>query len=204
MKRILFALAVLVSAISPTAAHEIYAGFGFSPTISIPKARISYTFTLSSYSGDTNCYGINKHTSNAFTIGYYYNINRRFAVGPSYTHFGVTYNELKSEQTSAHLDATLKTKSNVIMVNAKYEWVAFSKFSFYSRAGIGFNMISAGKMTSNNINMSFDEATKTDIGFAWQATPLGVDWNAISHLSVFAEGGIGADGYCVVGVKAKF
>lgn len=84
---------------------------------------------------------------------------------------------------------------HALMVNARMEWLRRGRLTAYSHAGIGviINYFSPSWRDSYN-------STR----FAFQASPIGVQWDVVPAVGVFAEAGYGIQGIVKAGVRVGF
>ena len=177
--------------------HEIYASYGFAPTGHTTKPEIG--LPDGDLGGNTSYSLTNQRKGGTINIGYLFHATSHLSLGLSYS-----YNTVKDEvhQGSSITLANTEIKNHIILINAKYTWLNLSKFSFYSRGGIGVKFSSKAKFTDiTYFNPPEQENQKR---LAWQISALGVEWKFLSNLAIFAEGGAGIQGCAIVGAKVFF
>lgn len=180
--------------------YEFFAAYGFSPLASIYESGID--FPSDPVLGPTAVYGTkNEKSSGTVNAGFLIHVSKPFAIGLSYT-----YNSTESDIVlgSAEKYGTLKNRCNTIMFNAKFRWLNIKAFSLYSRAAAGI-MMKKGDLSgmSSVVEGHFAGVDLDENTFAWHISPIGLDWNLASHFALFAEGGVGASGYAMAGIKFK-
>lgn len=180
--------------------HELFVGYGFSPTPSVPGPELPIdAITNAPYSTK------NKRMSGTINVGYLFHVSDPFAIGLSYS-----YNTLKRDVIlgSSLPLAELENRCHTVMINSKYSWLHLKEFSFYSRAAIGILSVVKGEMNLTDTNpqdgVLSSVTMSTDKAIAWQITPVGVEWNFARDLALFIEGGAGSVGVCMTGVKVLF
>lgn len=180
--------------------HEIFVSYGFAPVSSLPEPE----FPKEGTSGGS--YGTcNESKSGSVNVGYLFHISQPFAIGLTYA-----YNTAERDVSllnAAIPSGKLENDCHTIMLTAKYEWLRLKRFTFYSRAGVGFMSIKEGNLEllgdhlSSNLSGEYLENQKS---FAWQLMPVGVEWRFAGPLALFAEGGVGVTGCGMAGVKIRF
>ncbi len=82
-----------------------------------------------------------------------------------------------------------------LMMNARYEWLDRGKWRLYSHAGAGvlITYYSPGWIDSYNTTR-----------FAFQASPIGVEFDPTPSFGVFAEAGYGISGVVQAGIRIGF
>ena len=139
-----------------------------------------------------------------FGIGYMYHLSHQVAIGLSYNRAYVNGGDLYAGSSLSL--GTIKQQLNVIMFTVKYQWTQNKHFNFYSRVGIGSCNITESKIEDAYPGSQLDgyEFSDTKKELAWQVIPIGVDWQILSHWSLFAEGGVGVLGCLQGGIKMTF
>lgn len=181
--------------------HEIYFGAGVSP-ISIPSPNLPSQ--TDGAAGNTRYSSRDEKPSGTINIGYAYHLSNYFAIGLNYS-YGTVKRGIHIG--SSNKLAEMKNDIHTFMLTTKYEWLHTEKFSFYSRAAAGILNLNNGKFSDvNDHERPFLNSDKIEDkkGFAWQVSPIGVDWDFVKNAALFVEGGIGNCGFALAGIKLKF
>ncbi len=204
MKRYLFLLFSLfvagtACAQQDTSLHEFFVGYGFAPIGAVSEPELPLDpWVNAPYT--TN----NKQFSGALNAGYLYHVSKPLAIGVTYSYLTVRRDVVLGSSIPL---IGIKNNCHVLMLTGKYVWLHLKRFSFYSRAGIGLILTKKGTIevyvekTPSALKSASLEDGKS---LAWQVVPVGVEWNFAKHLSLFAEGGAGASGCCIAGLKVSF
>ena len=178
--------------------NEIYASYGFFPVGHTASPDLSEG--NNSYGAKFSYRLTNEKKSGTLNIGYLHKISNKVSLGLSYT-----YSTVSGEVhmgTSIAL-ANSEIKNHIVLINTKFSWVQKSKFSVYSRLGLGVKFSSKAKFT--DINSLFTPQKQDGIKrIAWQASIIGAEWHFTNNLSLFAEGGAGLQGCILTGAKLHF
>ena len=196
MKKIALLLsALLVSSVSVaqmnSSKHEFFISYGTLPILSEKFADLKEPMIGTVYLSE------NEKEWGSVNVGYLYSISRNLAIGLSYN-----YSTTKADLWLPNAElASAKRKDtyHIVMPGAKYEWLTWKHFAFYSKAGVG---IIFGKRKVSSENGFMKESTEKKRFFAWQASPIGIEWGN-TCIAGFVEGGIGAVGCVQVGVRFK-
>lgn len=180
--------------------HELFVGYGFAPIASIPEPDLPVDVMVNApYSTD------NKRFSETINVGYLFHVSDPLAIGLSYSHNTVKRDVVLGSSVPL---AEIKNTCHTLMVTGKYSWLRLKQFSFYSRIGVGIMSVEKGKMDIFDVSseyMNLSSATmERDKCIVWQAMPIGVEWNFMQHLALFAEVGAGSAGCGMAGVKILF
>lgn len=175
--------------------HEVYLSYGFAPIEKSQEIDLGVPVDIagSVYSLD------NQKKSGTINIGYLYRATGHLSLGLSYT-----YSTVKDEvhQGSSEALADTEVKNHIVLLNVKYSWLRVNNVNFYTRGGLGIKFSSKAKFT--NLSYYNPPEQKSGKRLAWQISALGVEWNLLRNMSVFAEGGAGMQGCVMAGVKAHF
>lgn len=206
MKRIiLFYLMFLLLSVAAQAQtsyprHELSVSYGFAPLHSFSHPG---DFSGGSAAGPQTTYGTaNESYSDAINASYLYHLSQSFAIGLAYTHSSMDADIVTG---SSEAQGVYSNTCHTVMLTGKYSWLRISKFSFYSRLAVGLTL-QKGELESNDpyVGSAFANADLDAKKLAWQAMPLGVEWNLIPHLAIYAEGGAGVSGCALAGLKVFF
>ncbi|RRD91380.1 outer membrane protein [Bacteroides heparinolyticus] len=189
----------VVCAQQDASSHDFFIGYGFAPIGSVSEPELPLNpWVNAPYT--TN----NKHFSGTLNAGYLYHVSKPLAIGVTYSYLTVKRDVVLGSSIPL---AEIKNDCHVLMLTGKYTWFHLKRFSFYSRAGVGIMLVKKGTINvhKEDINASLESVPMEDgKSLAWQVVPVGVEWNFAKHLSLFAEGGAGASGYGIAGVKVSF
>lgn len=206
MKRIiLFYLMLLLLSVAAQAQtsyprHELSVSYGFASLHSFSHPG---DFSGGSAAGPQTTYGTaNESYSDAINVSYLYHLSQSFAIGLAYTHSSMDADIVTG---SSEAQGVYSNTCHTVMLTGKYSWLRISKFSFYSRLAVGLTL-QKGELESNDpyVGSAFANADLDAKKLAWQAMPLGVEWNLIPHLAIYAEGGAGVSGCALAGLKVFF
>ena len=81
------------------------------------------------------------------------------------------------------------------MPSVRINWLRNEWFSFYTKAGVGFSMMSRWETDNKDY--------RNKVALAWQVSPVGVEFGK-NWFNFFMEGGYGYAGYVHAGIKFKF
>ncbi len=179
--------------------YELFVSYGFSPLESIYEPGIDFPYDP--ILGPAAVFkAVNSESSGTFNAGFLIHVSKPFAIGLSYT-----YNSTESDLfMGSEQFGEFRSKCNTVMFNAKYRWLNIKSFSFYSRAAAGIMMKKGETKGLDSRSASLFNGVDLDENtFAWHISPIGVDWNFVRHLALFAEGGVGACGYAMAGIKIR-
>ncbi len=196
-------LAACALAQERTSRHEVFAGYGAAPLVSLPGTDILCTSANTHYVID------NKRFWGAINVGYLYHFSRNAAVGIAYSYASAKRDV--SLRNAAANSAVMKNDCHSVMLTGKYAWLHSGRFSLYSRVGLGlmlvkkatFELDSAVSGTGDEKDFSGDVA-KSKTRVAWQAMPLAAEYSLSRHLYLFLEAGAGTSGCGIAGVKVCF
>lgn len=177
--------------------NEIYVSYGFFPVGHVTKPELGVVLD---YAGGYSVYSLdNQKKSGTINIGYLYRATGHLSLGLSYT-----YSTVKDEvhQGSSEALADTEVKNHIVLLNVKYSWLRVNNVNFYTRGGLGVKFSSKAKFT--DFSSYNPPEQKSEKRLAWQISALGVEWNLLRNMSVFAEGGAGMQGCVMAGVKAHF
>lgn len=143
--------------------------------------------------------------------GYYlYNLNDRIGLGATVGWNGMSHYEL--ERMDFHQDenqrwrfdgeahAKMKARAFHFMPTVKYTWFYNSGISLYVKGSAGIYYRYMGFDYSKDAETI--HAPKRDILFAYQATPIGIDFSN-GPVRYFMEAGYGASGVFKIGICCK-
>ena len=202
-KRLLLSLLLLFAVMSGYSQNgmdtrnEIYVSYGFVPVGHVAKPELGVVPDLL---GGTSVYSLtNQKKSGTINIGYLYRATGHLSLGLSYT-----YSTVKDEvhQGSSIALANTEVKNHIVLLNVKYSWLRLNNVNFYTRGGLGVQFSSKAKFIDSVYYNPPEQ--KSEKRLAWQVSALGVEWNFLRNMSVFAEGGAGMQGCVMAGVKAHF
>lgn len=182
-----------------TIRHEIYANIGFAVNEdNLPECNPMLVGWL-----DAPLIFKDQKYTNIISVGYMLNLSNRWGLGISYS-----TNEMEGDlwlNAAANKTASVDARYKIFMLNTRYKWLVRRNFTLYSRVGLGSVKMSAGDpvMTDATFNGAISE-WEDKSGFAWQVVPVGAQYVFFKHLGIFAEGGIGVESSCSVGVKLLF
>lgn len=179
---------------------ELFVSYGFSPLESIYEPGID--FPSEPMSGTTAVYTAeNGKSSGTVNAGFLIHVSKPFAIGVSYTYNSAEYD---LHVGSSKPLGKFESRCNTVMFNAKFNWLNIKSFSLYSRAAAGIMMKKGESSDMDGRTESlFNGVDLDENSFAWHFSPVGLDWNFTRHLALFAEGGVGASGYAMAGIKIK-
>ncbi|MDE6301231.1 MAG: outer membrane beta-barrel protein [Muribaculaceae bacterium] len=125
----------------------------------------------------------------AATLGFNARITPKIRLGATYTFSSASFK---------HTDANVYY--NVVLFNGFYDYFSRGDLKLYAHLGLGFDIshMSGGSVFENN-HFSTNQAY-----FAFQASPLGAEYNIGSGCNLFCELGFGAQGLLQVGVRMNF
>lgn len=174
--------------------HEFFVSYGISP-VHPSEPNLGYNTMTSTP------YGIkNTKVAGTFNAGYLFHVSNTFAIGLSYAYESVKRDIVLGSSIPL---ARIKNNCHIIMPTAKYSWLHLKQLSLYSRISAGLLLMNKGKIT--DIKEDTEIAQQEDKKeFAWQVIPVGVEWQFIPHLAIYAEGGVGSTGCALTGIKLFF
>lgn len=207
MKRFLFLLLISLSTVGVYSqkytfkpVHEFYVGCGIAPLQSLYPEN---TYRNMAYANKYKIF--EKDYSVSFSVGYLFHLSDCLAVGLTYAQRNVSLKLAMPNQDD--FIASLKNKYRTILFTTKYTWFRRATFALYSRGSVGVLKLKNG--TPEYVDEStvavykvggMDDGTR----FAWQAMPIGAEWSFVKHLALFAEAGVGIEGFGLAGVKVWF
>ena len=225
MKRLIILLLSVAFMIKMNAQTEIYVNIGLFPQGHIPSPTTELQTSTTALSSTESKQIINNyHTPNghpAFTIGVLRPIIPNLSIGVQYSYFtssafansNIIFHPMASSDSELKIKVgdVLKadSKNHVILAIANFNWLKKGKLSLYSKIGAGIRISNSTlKVTDKLYDADLiglkDPASLSKSYFAYQITPLGVDYKIIKFLSIFAEGGYGDTGCINAGIKASF
>lgn len=178
--------------------HEIYASIGFAADESFsPECEPVFSGL------NTSLQFKNQKYTNPLSLGYMINLSKFLGIGLSYSS-----SEMDADlwlNAAANKTASVDAKYNIFMLNARYKWLVRGNFTLYSRVGLGSIKMNVSDPIMEDLS-SFAAITgwEDKSGFAWQAVPVGLQYVLFNRLGLFAEGGIGVESCCSMGVKLLF
>lgn len=150
--------------------------------------------------------GVAKSILPRLSIGLQYSYNRASAVADTDITFRWSLSESTYTRTNLSEVLANKWENHTVLAFAKYDWLSVGRFSLYSKLGGGLRFSKSNVWLNRNyafdVKYSVDKTSSTH--FAYQITPLGVDFKLFPFFSIFAEGGYGYVGCLSVGLKARF
>lgn len=123
---------------------------------------------------------------------YMHNFNKRVGVG-----LAATYEGLKSQKPII-TDEYLSSSYVSIMPTARLFWFRKSMFGMYSRVAAGVTINNFDYLNEQDGKSS--KESKTEVGFAFQASPIGIELGT-NKVCGFLEGGFGFQGMVIAGVR---
>lgn len=135
----------------------------------------------------------------AATVGIDYRIAGGLYLGASFT-TGGKFTELTKQNPVNSVDAEMEYKSTYLFFNCKFDWLKIKEVRLYSRGGLGVGFTSKGKLITEWEFEVISSRGPTE-EFAWQFSPLGVEYKPFRFLGVFAEGGFGNQGNMLAGIR---
>lgn len=130
------------------------------------------------WSGVNNAWG-------AINLSYNVKLLPKFWIGPSYTFSSTTTKGPHHSNIAYH----------AIMLNARYDYYQNSLVTVYGRMGVGAEI-------SHMQPKGFDSYNKGY--FAFQLSPVGVDFDLTPMFTLFGEAGFGVQGLLQVGARLNF
>ncbi len=132
----------------------------------------------------------------AFSLNYFYRINRSFSVGCSvgYGHESTEINSIESGEYA------LTVRDNMLFVSPmiRLHWLNSRRLDMYS----GFGIITYGLASTSNAYRIEGNSSKTE-GYASQFTLVGINVK-LDRTYIFSEYGVGAHGKYRFGVGYRF
>jgi hypothetical protein len=136
--------------------------------------------------------------SGAISASYIYRLNKTIGVGGIFS-----YEHSKSDITSNKEDVgDSKDDYCTIMPAAKFNWTNGKMVRFYSKCAAGVMLDTSNQTTNKTANTEAKSENKTDVLFAFQVSPLGLEVG--TSLCGFAEVGFGCQGLALIGLKYRF
>ena len=168
--------------------HEIGVNYGFmSNTQWIDGAAMAMHIVAGSDQAKASVIG-------PISAEYFYHVNNWLGVGGICTF----------AYTKATYDQTLdKTTYYTVMPAVKFNWLRLNHFGMYSKIGVGAMVGIQKTITNNPVDAADKPKSEMDWGFNWQVSALGIEFGG-AQLRGFIEGGIGAQGVALAGIRYKF
>ena len=123
---------------------------------------------------------------------YMHNLNKTLGIGIT-----ASFEGLSAKKTDAMKEDLSNNYIN-IMPTARAYWFRKSMFGMYSRAAAGVTVNSFDYLNTQDGKTNKD--SKTEVGFAWQVSPVGIEIGN-NQVSGFLEGGFGYQGMVIAGVR---
>lgn len=178
--------------------HEFVIGYGINPIASLPKHELPKDpMTGGSYLLK------NKEFSGTLNVGYFYHLSEPFAIGLTYSYGKAEHDVVIGSSIPL---AKVKNDIHTLMLSGKYTWLNLRNLYFYSRVGIGVLSAKNAKIKETEIGglPSQEIHIENKNSIAWQVMPIGIDWQFAKPMALFLEGGAGANGCVLMGVKVLF
>ncbi len=187
--------------------NEIFIGYGFGPDKTMPHQDLpEYSDWAISSSTDKPATATmpleNARKSGNFSVGYLHRISSFFSLGLTYSHTRVKRDYGKGYPVAA--SGLLKNSSNIVMVTGRISWFKWNAIHLYSRLALGVQFVTKGEKEVFGAKDELNFQPKSTTGFAYQVSALGVEWRFCKYAGIFAEGGYGLQGACLVGAKTFF
>lgn len=130
---------------------------------------------------------------------YFYHVNDWLGVGGIFTY---AYTKATYDQTVDHTAEVYTSKSAyyTVLPAVKFNWLRRDHFGMYSKIGAG---VMVGNLKAVPADPTEKPESETEWGFNWQVSVLGIEFGG-AQLRGFIEGGIGAQGVALAGIRYKF
>lgn len=181
MKRIISAFVGLAGLAALSASAQDYTLYPPRATeISVSYGAVPAMGHIDSYNGGWN--NVKPWGSVSFTV------DHRF--GPVWVGMSYTYSSASGDHVVRQGDGDLTWHG--LMVNARYEWLRRRNVRFYSHVGVGCLITYFSPSWEDSYNRT---------RAAFQAMPLGVQYDFCRNAGLFAEVGYGIQGIAKFGVR---
>ena len=122
----------------------------------------------------------------ALNVGFNFQINSKFWIGPSYTFSSTTTKGGPHHSNIAY---------HAFMINGRYQYYRSGLFSMYAKAGLGIEFSHMQPRGDDAYNKCY---------CAFQLVPIGAQFDLNRTVALFAEAGFGAQGLFQAGCKFRF